>query len=132
MDVKTTFLNGYLDEDIYMEQPEGFIEKGKDNKVCKLRKSIYGLKQASRSWNHQFDQTVKSFGFDQNLEEPCIYKRGERKSVVFLILYVDDMLLMGSDIGALSTVKVWLASNLYERFGRSQLHSRHQITSGSM
>ena len=49
MDVKTTFLNGYLDEDIYMEQPEGFIAKGQDSKVCKLRKSIYGLKQLSRS-----------------------------------------------------------------------------------
>jgi hypothetical protein len=111
MDVKTAFLNGYLDEDIYMEQPEGFIAKGQDSKVCKLLKSIYGLKQASRSWNHRFDQAVKSFGFDQNLEEPCVYKRGEGKSVVFLILYVDDMLLIGSDIGALSTVKVWLASN---------------------
>ena len=111
MDVKTTFLNGYLDEDIYMEQPEGFIAKGQDNKVCKLLKSIYGLKQASRSWNYRFDQAVKSFGFDQNLEEPCVYKRGEGKSVVFLILYVDDMLLIGSGIGALSTVKVWLASN---------------------
>ena len=61
MDVKTAFLNGYLDEDIYMEKPEGFIKKGHDNKVCKLRKSIYGLKQASRSWNHRFDQDVKSF-----------------------------------------------------------------------
>ncbi|MBZ2164341.1 hypothetical protein K8B34_20455, partial [Alteromonas stellipolaris] len=91
MDVKTAFLNGYLDEDIYMEQPEGFIEKGQDNKVCKLRKSIYGLKQASRSWNHRFDQAVKSFGFDQNPEEPCVYKRGEGKGIVFLILYVGEM-----------------------------------------
>ena len=94
-----------------MEQPEGVIAKGQDSKVRKLRKSIYGLKQASRSWNHRFDQAVKSFGFDQNLEEPCVYKRGEGKSVVFLIIYVDDMLLIGRDIGALSTVKVWLASN---------------------
>ena len=98
MDVKTAFLNGFLDEDIYMEQPEGFIAKGQESKVCKLQKSIYGLKQASRSWNHRFDQAVKSFGFDQNLEEPCVYKRGEGKSVVFLILYVDDKLLIGSEL----------------------------------
>ncbi|KAI9180050.1 hypothetical protein LWI28_000646 [Acer negundo] len=63
MDVKTAFLNGSLDESIYMMQPEGFIEKGKVDKVCKLQKSIYGLKQASRSWNIRFDQAVKGFGF---------------------------------------------------------------------
>ena len=55
MDVKTAFLNGSLDETIYMVQPEGFIEKGQEKKVCKLQKSIYGLKQASRSWNIKFD-----------------------------------------------------------------------------
>ncbi|KAK0577227.1 hypothetical protein LWI29_029806 [Acer saccharum] len=59
MDVKTAFLNGSLDESIYMMQPEGFIEKGQVDKVCKLQKSIYGLKQASRSWNIRFDQAVK-------------------------------------------------------------------------
>ncbi|KAK0587894.1 hypothetical protein LWI29_030815 [Acer saccharum] len=59
MDVKTAFLNGSLDESIYMMQPEGFIEKGQMEKVCKLQKSIYGLKQASRSWNIRFDQAVK-------------------------------------------------------------------------
>ena len=63
MDVKTTFLNGSLVETIYMVQPEGFIIKGQEKKVCKLQKSIYGLKQASRSWNIKFDQLVKSFGF---------------------------------------------------------------------
>ena len=55
MDVRTAFLNGSLDETIYMVQPEGFIEKGQEKKVCKLQKSIYGLKQASRSWNIKFD-----------------------------------------------------------------------------
>ena len=56
MDVKTTFLNGSLDETIYMVQPEGLIAKGQKKKVCKLQKFIYGLKQASRSWNIKFDQ----------------------------------------------------------------------------
>ena len=62
MGVKTTFLNGSLDETIYMVQPEGFIAKSQEKKVCKLQKSIYGLKQASRSWNIKFDQSVNSFG----------------------------------------------------------------------
>ena len=67
MDVKTTFPNGNLDEEIYMMQPEGFIAKNQEHMVCKLKRSIYGLKQASRSWNIIFDQAIKSFGFEQNL-----------------------------------------------------------------
>ncbi|GJZ97477.1 retrotransposon protein, putative, ty1-copia subclass [Tanacetum coccineum] len=63
MDVKTAFLNGYLDEDIYMVQPEGFVDPNHPRKVCKLQRSIYGLKQASRSWNKRFDEEIKNFGF---------------------------------------------------------------------
>ncbi|KAK1591530.1 hypothetical protein Q3G72_009150 [Acer saccharum] len=109
MDVKTAFLNGSLDESIYMMQPEGFIEKGQVDKVCKLQKSIYGLKQASRSWNIRFDQAVKGFGFIQNPDEPCVYKRIKGDKLVFLILYVDDILLIGNDVGVLTSVKEWLA-----------------------
>ena len=72
MDVKTAFLNGYLDKSIYMMQPEGFIVEGQEQKVCKLLRSIYGLKQASRSWNLRFDETIKTFGFEQNVDEPCL------------------------------------------------------------
>lgn len=69
MDVKTAFLNEELDEEIYMEQPMGFIDSGNENKVCKLDKSIYGLKQACRQWNIKFHEAVSSYGFEQNLEE---------------------------------------------------------------
>lgn len=75
MDVKTAFLNGNLEESIYMSQPEGFIKQDQEQKVCKLKKSIYGLKQASRSWNIRFDTAIKSYGFEQNVDEPCVYKR---------------------------------------------------------
>ena len=78
--------------------------------VYKLQKSIYRLKQASRSWNIQFDQAVKSFGFTQNPNEPCVYKKSEGKVVAFLVLYVDGILLIGNNVGMLSTVKVWLAN----------------------
>ncbi|GJS44164.1 retrotransposon protein, putative, ty1-copia subclass [Tanacetum coccineum] len=61
MDVKTAFLNGYLDEDIYMVQPEGFVDPNHPRKVCKLQRSIYGLKQASRSWNKRFDEEIKRY-----------------------------------------------------------------------
>ena len=105
MDVKIAFHNGSLEETIYMVQPEGFIEKGQEKKVCKLQKSIYGLKQASRSWNIKFDQSVKSFRFIQCPDEPCVYMRRSENVVVFLILYVDDILLIGNDVGTYLRVK---------------------------
>ena len=69
------FLNGNLEEEIYMMQLEGFVEKNQEDMVCKLNRSIYGLKQAFRSWNIRFDQVIRSFGFEQNLDEPYMYKR---------------------------------------------------------
>ena len=64
-----TFLNGYFGERIFMVQPDGFVEKSKEIKIYKLHQSIYGLKQASRSWNIKFGQAVKSYGFEQNVNE---------------------------------------------------------------
>ncbi|KAA0058448.1 retrovirus-related pol polyprotein from transposon tnt 1-94 [Cucumis melo var. makuwa] len=87
MDVKTAFLNGNLEDTIYMQQPEGFIILGQEQKICKLNRSIYGLKQASRSWNIRFDTAIKSYGFDQIVDEPCVYKRIINKSVAFLVLH---------------------------------------------
>ncbi|RVW14668.1 Retrovirus-related Pol polyprotein from transposon TNT 1-94 [Vitis vinifera] len=110
MDVKTAFLNGHLEETIYMVQPEGFVVKDQEQKVCKLQRSIYGLKQASRSWNIIFNEAIKSYGFEQNLGEPCVYKQIGGDKVVFLVLYVDDILLIGNDVESLSKVKNWLAS----------------------
>ena len=105
MDVKMAFLNGNLSEDVYMIQPEGFVDPTNARKICKLRKSIYGLKQASRSWNLCFDEVVKGFGFIKNEEEPCVYKRASGSTVVFLVLYVDDILLIGNDIPMLEATK---------------------------
>ena len=74
--------------------------------VCKLKKSIYGLKQASRSWNTHFDQAIKPYDFDQCIDELCMHKKGSANVVVFLVLYVNDILLIENNIGALSLVKV--------------------------
>ena len=90
LDVKTAFSNSNLEEEIYMMQPEGFIAKNQEHMVCKLKRSIDGLKQASRAWNIRFDQAIKSFGFEQNLDEPCVYKRHQDKVVIFLVLFVDN------------------------------------------
>ena len=73
--------------------------------MCKLQRSIYGLKQASRSWNLRFDEAVKEFGFMKNEDEPCVYKKVSGSAIVFLVLYVDDILLIGNDIPTLQSVK---------------------------
>ncbi|GKB71196.1 retrovirus-related pol polyprotein from transposon TNT 1-94 [Tanacetum coccineum] len=113
MDVKTAFLNNHLSEDIYMVQLEGFVDPKHPNKVCKLQCSIYGLKQASRSWNKRFDVEIKKIGFTQNLDEPCVYLKASGSNVGFLILYVDNILLMGYNVTMLQEVKSWLCSIMY-------------------
>ena len=108
MDVKTAFLNGDIEEELYMVQPKGFVDSKNADKVCKLQRSIYGLKQASRSWNRRFDKVIKDFGFIQCHGEACIYKKVSGSSVAFLILYVDDIFLMGNDIEFLDSIKGYL------------------------
>ena len=81
-----------------MIQPKCFVDPKGANKVCKLQRSIYGLAQASRSWNIRFDEDIKAYGFLQTFGEAFIYKKVSESSVAFLILYVDDILLIGNDI----------------------------------
>jgi hypothetical protein len=101
MDVKRAFLNGNLTEDV----SEGFVNLKQPGKICKLQKSIYGLNQASQSWNLCFDEVVKEFGFIKNVEKPCVYKKVSGSVIVFLVLYVDDILLIGNDIPMMEVVK---------------------------
>ena len=75
MDVKIAFLNGELNEEIYMDQPDGFVMKGQENKVCKLLNSLYGLKQASKLWHEKFDRTLTSAGFVINEADRYVYYR---------------------------------------------------------
>ncbi|GJU28124.1 retrotransposon protein, putative, ty1-copia subclass [Tanacetum coccineum] len=108
MDVKTAFLNGHLSEDVYMVQPEGFVDPKHPNKVCKLQRSIYGLKQASRSWNIYIYCKYQKIGFTQNPDESCVYLKACGSNVAFLILYVDDIFLMGNNVIMPQEVKSWL------------------------
>ena len=98
MDVKTTFLNGELEKEIYMEQPEGFIVPGKEKKVCRLVKSLYGLKQAPKQWHAKFDQIMLANGFKINECDKCVYIKNVMNHEVIVCLYVDDMLPMSKEI----------------------------------
>ncbi|GJT61588.1 retrovirus-related pol polyprotein from transposon TNT 1-94 [Tanacetum coccineum] len=111
MDVKTAFLNGNLEEEVYMEQPEGFFIDGKEKMVCKLKKSIYGLKQASRQWYIKFNDTITSFGFEEIIVDRCIYRKISGSKFIFLVLYVDDILLATNDFGLLHKTKEYLSKN---------------------
>ena len=82
---KTAFLNGFIKEELYMIQPEGFVNPKGADKVCKLQRSIYGLVQASRSWNIRFDELIKAYGFIQTCGEACIYKKVSESTTAFLI-----------------------------------------------
>ena len=73
MEVVTAFLNGTLDEEIYMQQPEGYVEPGKEELVCRLKKSLYGLKQSPRCWNNDFKEFMLSLGFVQSVADPCVF-----------------------------------------------------------
>lgn len=109
MDVTTAFLNGELQEEVYMRQPEGFVVKGKEDFVCKLKKSIYGLKQSPRCWNSALDNKLKSMGFVQTPSDPCLYI-GSEGELFIIAVYVDDILLACKNDVLLKKVKKDLAS----------------------
>ena len=105
MDVKTAFLNGDLDEEIYMEQPEGFIVPGQEKKVCRLVKSLYGLKQAPIQWHEKFDSVMMTNGFKINECDKCVYVKNTEHGFVIICLYVDDILIMDSNNEVIKTTK---------------------------
>ena len=110
MDVRTTFLNGDLVEDVYMSQPIDFEEVGKEHMVCKLHKSIYGLKQTSRQWYLKFDEVVIANRFKENIVDQCIYMKVSGSKYIFLVLYVDDILLVANDTDLMVETKQLLFS----------------------
>ncbi|KAK6151926.1 hypothetical protein DH2020_014561 [Rehmannia glutinosa] len=111
MDVKSAFLNGDLEEEIYMVQPEGCVVSGKENKVCKLLKSLYGLKQAPKQWYEKFNQVLLSDGFTSIEVDRCVYTKLVDNECVIISLYVDDMLIFGSNLDLIYKTKEFLASN---------------------
>ncbi|GJS02666.1 zinc finger, CCHC-type containing protein [Tanacetum coccineum] len=112
MDVKTTFLNGDLDEEVYMKQPKGFVMLSNEHKVCKLVKSLYGLKQAPKQWHQKFDEDVSSSGFHLNQSDKCVYSKFDSSSKgVIIWLYVDDMLIFKTDQDQVDKTRKFFSSN---------------------
>lgn len=94
VNTNTAFLNGVLEETVFMKQPQGFEVPNKENMVCKLKKAIYGLKQSSRTWNKKIDIVLTSLGYKKSDLEPCLYiKKGKNNFLTIIALYVDDLFI---------------------------------------
>ena len=110
LDVKTAFLHGDLEEEIYMTQPEGYKVDGKEDWVCKLSKSLYGLKQSPRQWYKRFDKFMKDQKYKRSKYDHCVYlRRLEDGSYIYLLLYVDDMLIAAKSQVEIDRLKVQLS-----------------------
>ena len=106
MDVKTTFLNGDLKENVFMSQLEGFAVKGNEHKVCKLVKSLYGLKQAPRAWYEKLTEHLLKLNFKHyDLHDAILFIKKVGKIVVFLVVYVDDLLMIGKNESYIASIK---------------------------
>lgn len=111
MDVRTGFLHGHLEEKIYMAQPEGYEVKGKEQCVCLLKKSLYGLKQSPRQWYKQFVSFVISKGFQRSFYDSRVYyNKTDSGCFIYLLLYVDDMLIACKDKKVIRSLKCLLSS----------------------
>ena len=95
MDVKIAFLNGIIEEKVYIEQPEGFVIHGKESHVCRLKKALYGLKQEPKVWYSRIDNYLQSLGFTKSDADPNLYYKVDGDNPLIFVLYVDDIFLTG-------------------------------------
>ena len=112
MDVKTAYLNAPIDCEIYMEQPEGYEVRSHTDKklVCKLERSLYGLKQSGRNWNKLLHDHLTQNEFLQNQADHCVYTREREHEKVIMVIWVDDLLIAASDENAMKVTKDMLAA----------------------
>ena len=96
IDVKSSFLNGILEEEVYVEQPPGYTVKGREHKVYKMKKALYGLKQAPQSWYSRIDSYLINNGFNKSNNESTLYVKIEQGKILMVCLYVDDMIYTGN------------------------------------
>ncbi|GKC87497.1 retrovirus-related pol polyprotein from transposon TNT 1-94 [Tanacetum coccineum] len=97
MDVKTAFLNGELREEVYVSQPEGFVDPDNPNHVYKLKKALYGLKQAPRAWYDMLSSFLLSQKFSKGVVDPTLFTRKEGKDIIMVQIYVDDIIFGSTD-----------------------------------
>lgn len=117
LDVKTAFLHGELKEEVYVSQPEGYVIKGSETKVYKLKKALYGLRQAPRGWNEKLNAVLREMKFTRCLKEPSLYRKTEQGHLLVVAVYVDDLLVTSSSLDMIVSFKKGMAT----RFEMSDL-----------
>jgi len=108
LDVKNAFLNGILEEEVYMTQPPGFVVQEEASKVCHLRKSLYDLKQSPRAWFERLSQALGQFGMNRSANDHSVFY-GHLKEAIILVAYVDDLIITGDDVEGIPTLKKFLS-----------------------
>ena len=121
LDVKSAFLNGELQEEVYVSQPEGYMVKGKENLVYRLHKALYGLRQAPWAWNTRLDRSLKELGFTRCTQEQAVYIRGKNCVGVIVGVYVDDLIVIGKDPADITEFK----QKMMDEFDMSDLGLLH-------
>ncbi|GKV19874.1 hypothetical protein SLEP1_g30074 [Rubroshorea leprosula] len=121
LDMKSTFLNGKLKEEIYVEQPDGYVKKGAKHKVYLLKKALYGLRQAPRAWYGKIDNHLLSLGFEKSIEKATLYVKEKGADLIIVSIYVDDLLVTGSCEAMLSATRpdIMYSVSVLSRFMQS-------------
>jgi hypothetical protein len=141
MDVKSVFLNSDLKKEVYVRQPLGFAISGQEGKVLRLRKYLHGPRQAPRAWNTKLDSTLKEMGFQQSIHEAVVYQRGRGHSVLLVGVYVDDLVITGTEEAEMEAFKaqmkatfqmsdlgllcIYLSIVVHQDNGSTTLHQAH-------
>ena len=115
LDIKNVFLHGDLQDEVYMEQPLGFVAQGEIGKVYRLRKSLYGLKQSPRAWFGKFSQTVEKFSLQKSKSDHSVFYRNSSSSIILLVVYVDDIVIPESDSTGISSLKSFLHGQFHTK-----------------
>ena len=135
LDIKNVFLHGDLQEEVYMEQPPGFVAQGKIGRVCRLQKSLYDLKQSPRAWFGKFSQAVEEFGKQKSKSNHFVFYRNSNSGIILSVVYEDDIVIIESNSKGISSLKSFLQSQLYSKdlgmlryfLGIEVIQSKHGI-----
>ena len=135
LDIKNVFLHGDLAEEVYMEQPPGVVAQGEISRVCRLRKSLYGLKQSPCAWFGKFSEVIEKFGMQKSKSDHFIFYRNSQASIILLVVYVDDIILTGNDMVGISSLKSFLHDQFHTKdlgmlkyfLGVEVMRNKHEI-----
>ena len=115
LDIKNAFLHGDLEEEVYLEQPPGFVAQGEYGKVCRLKKALYGLKQSPRAWFGKFSKEIQAFGMNKSEKDHSVFYKKSAAGIILLVVYVDDIVITGNDHAGISDLKTFMHSKFHTK-----------------